>query len=140
MRNLLRWSVPVIVGHFVVVLWHLWLLDRVQPSTPRFLPPLLITINLLPIAGLALFAKGFPKIAGILVALPLGTAFVAGVSAHFISAGPDNVLHMPPVPYRFPYVISAVLLVVLEALGCWAGLRMLFTSENSVKRNASTAP
>jgi hypothetical protein len=139
MRKLLQWSAPVIVGHFFVVLWHLWLLVRVQASTPRFLPPLLISINLIPLLGLLLLYKGFPRIAGILVALPLGTAFVAGVSAHFINRGSDNVLHMPPTPHRLPYAISAVLLVVLEALGCWAGLRMLFTRERFARPNALNA-
>jgi hypothetical protein len=46
----------VVVGHFAVVIWHLLLLVKVQPSTPRIALILLVTINMVPVAGVA-FAK-----------------------------------------------------------------------------------
>ena len=129
--TLLLWSIFVVLGHFAVVIWHLFLLVRVQPNTPGFLPPLLIAINLIPIAGLLAFVKGFPRLAAICIATPLAVALVAGVSAHFLNSGPDNVLNMPPVPLRLPYQISATLLVLLEATGCWLGIRMFAASLKS---------
>lgn len=125
MRRPLRWGAPVVAGHFLVVLWHLGLLVKVQPETPGFLPPLLIAINLLPVAGLLTFAKGFPRLAGILITVPLGTAFVIGAYSHFLSSGSDNVLHMAPRGMTFWFQASAVLLAVLEGLGCAAGIQML---------------
>ena len=89
------------LGHFVAVIWHLLLLVKVQPSTPRFFPPLLILFNLFPIAGLVALAKGLRKLAGSLITLPLAIALVIGT-----------------------YQISALLLVLLEALGCWIGIRI----------------
>jgi hypothetical protein len=61
-RKLLLWSASIVLGYFVAVLWHLLLLVKVQPSTPRFFPPLLILFNLFPIAGLVALAKGAPQI------------------------------------------------------------------------------
>jgi len=62
-RKLLPESVAIVVGHFAAVVWHLLLLVKVQPSTPGFAPPLLILVNLFPLAGVVAFAKGFPKLA-----------------------------------------------------------------------------
>ena len=122
--NLFYWSALIVLGHFIAVLWHLFLVVKVQPSFPSVAIPLLILFNLLPVAGLLVIPKGFPKLAGSMVALPLATALVVGVYQHFLSSGTDNVFAMPSVAFRVPFQISAVLLVILEALGVWLGLRI----------------
>src|SRR5215472_10508263 len=111
-RKLLIWSVPIVVGHLVAVIWHLLLLVKVQPSTPRFAPPLLILVNLFPVAGLVALAKGLRKFAGSMITIPLAIALVIGSYAHFLSPGTDNILHMPPGDLRLPFQISAVLLAL----------------------------
>jgi hypothetical protein len=112
----------VTFGHFAAVIWHLLLLVEVQPGTPRIALLLLILINLLPVAALVAFAKGRYKLAGGLIVVPLGVALAIGGYTHFLSAGTDNVLQMPPGELRLPFQVSAVLLAVLEVLGCWIGL------------------
>jgi hypothetical protein len=107
-RKLLFWSAPIVLGHFVTVIWHLLLLVKVQPSTPRFFPPLLILFNLFPVAGLVAFAKGFRKLAGSMIILPLAIALVIGTYAHFLSPGTDNILRMPSGDLRLSFQISAV--------------------------------
>jgi len=123
-RKLLLWSLPIVLGHFVAVMWHLLLLVKVQPSTPRFFPPLLILFNLFPVAGLVTLAKGFRKLAGSMIILPLAIALVIGTYAHFLNPGTDNIFHMPSGDLRLSFQISAMLLVLLEALGCWVGIRI----------------
>lgn len=121
---------PIVLAHFLVVAWHLLLLLRVQPDTPRLLPPLLILINLLPLAGLVFFVKGLHKLAGCMITIPLGVALIMGVYAHFLSAGADNVFRMPPGELRLAYQTSALVLVILEALGSWVGARMFTNVPN----------
>jgi hypothetical protein len=123
-RKLLLWSALVVLGHFVAVIWHLLLLVKVQPSTPRFFPPLLILFNLFPVAGLVALAKGFRKTAGSMIILPLAIALVIGTYAHFLSPGSDNIMRMPSGDLRLSFQISAMLLELLEALGCWVGIRI----------------
>src|SRR5665213_2070649 len=125
-RTVLLWSAPIMVGHFIAVVWHLLLVVKVQPDFPRFAVPLLILVNLVPVAGVVAFAKGFPKLAGSMITLPLAIALVIGTYAHFFSSGTDNILRMLPGSLTLPFQVSAVLLVLLEALGCWGGeyLRM----------------
>lgn len=130
-RRLLTWGTGVVVGHFFAVVSHLVLLVKVQSGTPRFLPPLLLLINLLPVAGLVVFAKGFVRSAASMITVPLGVALVIGIYAHFLSPGTDNVLRMAPGKLTLSFQVSAVSLLVLEALGCWAGVRMATSQQKS---------
>ncbi len=123
-RRLLLWGTPIVLAHYAVVIWHVTLLIQVQPGFPRVAILLLLLINLFPIAALFAFAKGFPKLAGSMIILPLGIALVIGGYTHFLSAGSDNVFRMAPSELTLPFQVSAVLLALLEVLGCWIGLRI----------------
>jgi len=123
-RKLILWGTFAAVANLVAVIWHVVLLVRVQPSFPELAIVLLVAVNLLPVAGVFAFAKGSPKSAAAMVLVPLGTALIIGGYTHFLSAGSDNVFRMPPGELTFPFQVSAVLLIVLEALGCWVGIRI----------------
>jgi hypothetical protein len=122
-HRLLLWAILITLCHFVVVLGHLWLVVRIQPSFPRSAVPWLIFINLLPVGGVMSLAKGYHKSAAILIAIPLAVAFVIGTYSHFLSPGTDNVLRMAPGELTPAFQVSAALLVLLEPLGCWVGLK-----------------
>jgi hypothetical protein len=68
-----------------------------------------------------------------MITVPLAIALVIGFGAHFLSPGTDNVLHLPPSEWRLSFQISAVLLVSLEALGCWIGLRAFTIRRGKLK-------
>jgi hypothetical protein len=123
-RKLLLWGTPIVLAHYAIVIWHVALLVKVQPGFPRLAILLLLSINLFPIAGLFAFGRGFPKLAGSMIIIPLGIALVIGGYTHFLSAGSDNVFRMVPSELRSPFQVSAVLLALLEALGCWIGFRI----------------
>lgn len=123
-RKLLILGGAVTTAHFLLTLWHLFLLVKTQPDTPKFLPPILILVNLLPVTGVAVFAKGFPTIAAAMIAVPLGVALAVGGYSHFLSPGSDNIFHMPYGTLTLTFQASAILLLLLEILGCWIGIRM----------------
>lgn len=54
-----------------------------------------------------------------------------GLYEHFLGPGTDNVLHMPPSELSLPFQVRAVLLVLLEALGCWVGFRIFADARES---------
>ncbi len=114
------------LSHFCVVIWHLFLLLKVQPDTPTVALVYLIVVNLIPVMAMVVFQRGRPRLAGLMIAIPLGVALIIGIYAHFLSAGSDNVFRRPPGEWRLPFQISAVLLPILEVLGCLIGLRMLW--------------
>jgi hypothetical protein len=111
------------LGHFVVILCHLWLVVRMQPDFPKSAIPALILVNLLPVVGALALKKGYRKSAAILIAAPLAVGFLIGTYAHFLSAGSDNVFRMAAGEFTLPFQVSAVLLVLLESLGMWVGVR-----------------
>ncbi len=98
---------------------------KVQPGTPRFAFVLLILVNLIPVMAMVAFQRGRRKLAGWMIVLPLGVALIIGPYANFLSTGTDNVFRMPPGEWRLPFQVTALLLVVLETLGCWIGIQML---------------
>jgi hypothetical protein len=130
-QPLLFWGTVIVLGHFVAVVWHLYLVLRLQPHFPRLTIPLLIFMNLLPVSGIVALAKGHRKSAATLITVPMAVALIIGVVAHFLRPGTDNVLHMPPGVLVKPFQVSAVLLVFLEALGCWVGLRLFIDSHRN---------
>ena len=81
----------------------------------------LILFNLVPVVGVVVLAKRYPKPAAILTTVPVAVTFIIGIYAHFLSPGTDNVLHMRPGELRLAFQFSAVLLVLLEGLdeGAW---------------------
>jgi hypothetical protein len=126
-RKLLLWSALIVAAHFLAVLWHVVLLVKVQPGFPGIAILALVLINLCPVAALVVFTKGRSKLAGSMIIIPLGIALVIGGYTHFLSSGSDNVLRMPASELALSFQISAVLLAVLEALGCWVGVK-IYTS------------
>lgn len=70
-RSFLLWTGAIVVVHFIVAVWHLWLVVKTQPGFPGFAIPLLILVNLFPVVGLLAVAKGLPKLAGSMIAIRL---------------------------------------------------------------------
>lgn len=124
-HRLLLWAAVIVLGNFVVVLAHLWLVVRIQPDFPKSAIPALILVNLFPAVGVLALRKDYRKLAAILIASPLAVGFVIGTYSHFLSSGTDNVFRIAAGELALPYQVSAVLLMLIEALGLWVGVRTL---------------
>ena len=120
-RKLIGWGAGITLAHYLAVVWHVTLLVKVQPGFPTQGILALLLVNLVPVAA---FAKGFHRSAAVMAMVPLGVALCIGGFTHFLSSGTDSVLRMPSCELTLPFQISAALLVVLEALGCWIAVRM----------------
>jgi len=77
------------------------------------------TINLLPFLAVALLNTRFRHVVAWLLLIPFGLALTAGLISHFLSAGPDNVFRIAAGTWTSSFRVSAVLLVLLETVGCW---------------------
>jgi hypothetical protein len=58
------------------------------------------------------------------LAIFFGAVLVIGAYEHFISSGPDNFFEMVAGAWTRSFRASAALLILVEALGCWMGVRM----------------
>jgi hypothetical protein len=123
-RRLIFWGTSIVVAHYIAIIWHVMLLVRIQPGFPRQGIVALLLVNLVPVSGVLAFAKGFPRSAAAVVIVPLATGLLIGGYSHFFGSAADNVLRMQPGAMTLAFRSSAVLLLVLEALGCWVAGQM----------------
>jgi hypothetical protein len=100
---------------------------RVHPGSFG-LPFVLIiaAVNVIPILGWVLIRKGTIRAAW-LILLPLGVALVVGLYGHFLHFGPDNVFLIPPSTFALSFRLSAVILIIIQILGCSLCSRILWS-------------
>jgi hypothetical protein len=123
-------AVLVIAGHWLVAVWHLFWVARIPGVTDT-------TVNWLAI-GLATFLhfavslavwKLSDKVSGSLLFGFLLVVLGFDIYEHFLGPGPNNVFRVAPGEWTAAFQISVYLLVFLELLGCWLGIRIL-TAKN----------
>jgi hypothetical protein len=132
MRRLCRYAAPVVLAHAVVVFWHLELLARRDAVLKVDQVPLFAGLaNIIPLIALISLWAHFPKL-GAWLLLSLAVPLAIGGYSHFLSPGSDNVFRMAGGELTFAFRISAVLLFLLEFLGCWLGIQILRASSSSV--------
>jgi hypothetical protein len=132
MRKLSRYAALVVLAHAVVVVWHLELLARRDGVLKMDQIPLFAGLtNIIPLIALISLWAHFPRL-GAWLLLFLAVPLAIGGYSHFLSPGSDNVFRMLDGESTFAFQISAVLLFVLEFLGCWLSIRILRRSSLSV--------
>jgi type IV secretory pathway TrbL component len=134
----LYWSAALVVlAHAVVVYWHLVLLARFGAAiTPDQVPLFTILANLIPLIAVILMWAHFPRV-GTSLLLFLAVPLAIGGYSHFLSPGSDNVFRMAPSELTVAFRVSAVLLLILESLGCWLSIQILRTSSMSAASAAA---
>jgi len=88
---------------------------------------IVLVIGIAPLLAGVLIWKEF-SFGGLLLAASLAGSLVFGVWNHFVAISPDHVSHMPAAGsslWKGVFQGTAILLVPTDALGCWAGLRLL---------------
>lgn len=125
MNRLARYATFVVLAHAGVVIWHLVVLGKIPPGlTNQQILLAVVAINSLPMVALVLLWAHFPRFAGLLLFVPLAVGLGAGGYEHFLSTGPDNVFHMAVTQWTLPFRVTAVLLLILETLGCLIAIQV----------------
>ena len=124
MKNTAQYGTFIVLTHAGVVFWHLVLVAKITPGlTDHQVLAATIAINLVPAIALVLLWAHFLRLGGFLLFLPLAIGLVIGGMEHFVTLGPLNVFYMAPSPWVVPFRVTAVVLAVLEVLGCWIAVR-----------------
>jgi hypothetical protein len=136
MKKLAVYATLAVLAHAVIVVWHLFVLAKIPPGlTGQQVLSAAIAINVVPLVGLVLLWTYYPRLASVLIFIPLAVGFSAGGFEHFLSDGPDNVFRVAVTEWTLPFTISAVLLAVLELCGCWLCIRMFGKSRSGQFQN-----
>lgn len=125
MKKLAVYTTLAVLAHAVIVVWHLFVLAKIPPGlTGQQILSAAVAINVVPLVGLVLLSTHYPRLASVLILIPLAVGLSAGGFEHFLSNGPDNVFRMAATEWTLTFTISAVLLAVLELGGCWLCIRL----------------
>jgi len=126
-------ATTIVIAHVVVFIWHLYIAANIPPGLPSVqILIVAIAINAAPVIGLILLLQIY-RLAAILIFPPMALTFAIGAFEHFASVGPNSVFGVPASAWASSFRATAVLLIILELLGCWIGARswMLQTRERT---------
>jgi hypothetical protein len=98
-----------------------------------------VVIFLAPLLALLLLYSRWQRQGAWLLALSMLGALIFGLWNHFIVSGPDNVAQVPPGPWHLPFLITSILLALLEATGTAIGVWCLISnySEQATPRQSA---
>lgn len=114
------------VANLATVIWHLWLVVKLQPDTPVAKYVRLGSIvAVLTLVGLALLWTGWQKAGATVLGIMFAIGFVIGTPEHYLVAGPSNVFDVGVGAWTLLFKTSAAVLVVLEIAGMFTSGRML---------------
>lgn len=136
MKKLAVYTTLAVLAHAVVVVGHLFVLAKISPGlTGQQVLSTAVAINVVPLVGLVLLWTHYPRLASLLIFIPLAVGLSAGGFEHFLSNGPDNVFRMAATEWTLPFTTSAVLLAILELCGCWLCIRIFGISRSGQFQN-----
>ena len=129
MKKEAKFALVMILAHFLVNAAHgaahSELAIPLSRSQELFI---LLVIVIAPVLAGALIGRGIAFGGGLLLGASLAGALVFGIWNHFVAISPDHVSHLPTTEtpgWRILFQVTAIFLVPTDALGCWAGLRLL---------------
>jgi hypothetical protein len=126
MQRGVGFAIAIVVAHLAVNLFHGWAHERlaieISPAEKVFVVVVILVAPI--IAGVLLLLRA-RRMGAWLLAVSMAGALAFGIYKHFVAAGPDRALSLPYSGWAVVFQVSAVLLVVTEAAGCWAGFRIL---------------
>jgi hypothetical protein len=85
----------------------------------------IVVITLAPLVSMLLLWTRLWRAGAALLFLSMLGSLIFGLVNHFVIASPDHVQHLSAGTWRLPFQMTAVLLAVIEILGCWIGARAL---------------
>jgi len=119
-------ALQVVVAHWLVAVWHLFLAAKILPAPNNhvsWLAIVLITSGHLGVS-LALWKLG-DNLAGLVSLIFFLAALGADLYEHFLNASPNNVFTVGRGDWTTWFVASVFVLLGLEILGCSLGILSL---------------
>jgi hypothetical protein len=116
----------VVVAHWIVAVWHLFLAAKILPApndSVSWLAITLISSGHLCVC-LALWLLG-GRLAGWISFVFFLAALGADLYEHFLHASANNIFYVAPGYGTAPFDASVVVLLALEILGCLQGILLL---------------
>ncbi len=122
MNRVARYGTAIVLAHLAVNLVHGLAHVRLHVGLTHgqinFIVPVIL---LAPVVAIILLWTQLRRAGAWLLLVSMVGAFVFGAYYHFVLISPDNIWHVPTGSYQMTFQITALLLALTEALGCWVG-------------------
>jgi len=122
----IRFAIAAIVAHAAVSAVHGTAHHRLgialTPAQALFVEVVILAAPI--VAGILLW-RGVQRTGGALLLSSMFGALVFGVWNHFVVPGADNVSFTAAGTWGAIFQLTAILLALIEAWGCWASFRVL---------------
>jgi len=121
-----RYGTAFLVAHGVVALLHEIAHRRLPVSLPLLNYSIAYAVvAILPVVAMVLLWTSRRRAGVWILLLSMAGSLVYAGLYHFVLNSPDHVSRTPEGSWRPVFQITAVLMLVLEAFGCWLGYWML---------------
>lgn len=126
MKNLRTFAATVVLAHWVVAILHLFIVARMLPAPENHVSWLgMVLLSCLHLGVCAALLALSPKYTGLVSLLFFLAAMTADLYEHFLHASANNIFMAPRSPWTFWFDASVFVLLALEILGCFFGIRWL---------------
>lgn len=137
MKKLRILGLAVLAAHLIVAVWHLFLVAKILPAPENNVSWFAICLITLGHLGVSVaWLKLSDRFAGLVLCIFLVAALGAGIYEHFLGPGLNNIFRVAPGDWTALFRASVIALVILEALGCWVGVRVLMRGGQITSRTA----
>lgn len=129
----------VVVAHWIVAVWHLFLAAKILPAPSNSVSWVVIVFfTLAHLSVLVAIWKLSDKLAGLAALIVFLAALGADLYEHFVQVAPNNVFMAAPGAWTAWFDSSVFVLLALEILGCLLGILLLRgrTGNNSQPRDS----
>jgi hypothetical protein len=142
MTRLRTLALLIVVAHWIVAIWHLFLAASVLPAPNKSVSWLAVVLLTLLHGGVSIALwKISDKLIGLVSIIFFLAALSADLSEHFLHASGNNVLMVAPGDWTVWFNASVFILLALELLGCSLGVLSLGrTRKHSTQEPNSNLP
>jgi hypothetical protein len=126
MKRIGWYGTAIVLAHLAVNVVHGLAHAKLHVGLTRGQIDFIVAVILLgPILAMILLWTRLRRAGAWLLLVSMAGSFVFGAYYHFLLNSPDNVSHVSAGSYRMAFQITAVLLALTEALGCWVAAWVL---------------
>jgi len=97
-----------------------------------------VVVYAAPMVAAVLLWTRFRRSGAWLLVASMAGSLALGLLYHFLVPGPDNVFTQPPEPWRAAFVVTALLLSLLQAAGVLVGLRVAERAPQATSKSAGS--
>ena len=122
-RGLRVWVTIAVVAHLIVTILHGQAHTSLAVGLSSWQQTYVLTVIVLaPLVALVFCFTRFARVGLWLLLVSMLGSFIFGLLYHYVIISPDHVAHLPPGDARGMFRITAVLLLITEALGILVGV------------------